>query len=513
MTNSQFKILSLSGGGARGIFQAEYLRLLQSQFENPLYKEFDLIAGTSTGAIIALAYALDINADRVVDFYKTRSSKIFTRKRLSGFTKGPLYDQKPLKDGLKEVFENKQLRDAKTKLIVTASCVERYTHKIFAPFINDADNTISAVDAALSSSAAPTYFPPVQPSGQTRTYLDGGLWANSPSLIAVLYAYKHLDIPLDSIKVVSVGTGYFPSGELSKNFSEIRPYSIKAITSLLSLMFAAQEASSDDGVKNLLGESKVLQINPQLKEVIELDDSDNALAILPALAEHEAESTSQAVIQFVCKHEDNSEEHFSTTFTPSRIGVEILTENDYTKTPNEIDNLLSRIDQKKDDPSRLRVVVHFYHDPKDLEPEYASIFEANKILFERGFRLLWVHDRGVEFKRGILARLSNELSKSLIEVERYCRFLPIPKELSLIPVNFSVIAPHHDDNSLTYVRLPGHSNIKFAIKIAEIDELAVRFNQLALHCLSKIDQDEDELWNQLISSAMKQCEHLRQDDE
>jgi patatin-like phospholipase/acyl hydrolase len=71
------RILSLSGGGVRGIFQAVFLREIASQLKKPIRDQFDLIAGTSTGAIVALGIALNVNLDKIVELFEEQGDKIF----------------------------------------------------------------------------------------------------------------------------------------------------------------------------------------------------------------------------------------------------------------------------------------------------------------------------------------------------------------------------------------------------------------------------------------------------
>ncbi len=77
MASMPFRILSLSGGGTRGIFQAVFLKELEKKLRTPLWQHFDLIAGTSTGAIIALAVALDVEISKIVELYRNKSKYIF----------------------------------------------------------------------------------------------------------------------------------------------------------------------------------------------------------------------------------------------------------------------------------------------------------------------------------------------------------------------------------------------------------------------------------------------------
>ncbi|MEO0969847.1 MAG: patatin-like phospholipase family protein, partial [Cyanobacteria bacterium J06639_18] len=72
-----FRILSLDGGGIRGIVTAQILSLIEKQIDQPLNEYFDLIAGTSTGSILAAAIATGIRSEKIVEFYRENSSLIF----------------------------------------------------------------------------------------------------------------------------------------------------------------------------------------------------------------------------------------------------------------------------------------------------------------------------------------------------------------------------------------------------------------------------------------------------
>lgn len=325
-----FRILALGGGGARGIFQASCLKHLEASSGRPIREQFDLIAGTSTGSIIALALALDIGPDRVLDFYRNVSDQIFNPKLFGGFRKGPRFNQTVLRQNLVRVFGNKQLRDVKANALITASCLDRYGHRVFTSFKTEehSDAELSAVDVALASSAAPTYFSPVQPSSQERSYVDGGLWANSPSLVAALYAYFYLGAKVDSIRVLSIGTGDFPAGSICGGLSNTRPYSITAIRTLFELMFAAQESAINEHTRQLIGHSNFLRISPQLAEMISLDNVSLALKVLPPLAEKIAGEEMSNIKEFLSQPLNNnpvnqSEDCFDSTI---KLIPKVLTE-------------------------------------------------------------------------------------------------------------------------------------------------------------------------------------------
>lgn len=286
-----FRILSLSGGGIRGIFQAVFLSKISKELSAPLWSNFDLICGTSTGAIVGMAVAMDIDIERVVSLYKTRGEKIFSRNLLAGFQKGAIYDQKVLRDELVDVLGNKQLKDVKTKILISSTSISKYEHRVFTDFptLTKADRNLSAVDVVLSSAAAPTYFSPVTPTGQERAYVDGGLWANTPSSLGILFANKYLDVPIRRIKLISIGTGDFPTGATIDYFSNLRQISIKTVRTIFELMFASQSSFADLYSKEILGEENYLRVSALLDEAIELDDAKGALSKLPPLAESAAE--------------------------------------------------------------------------------------------------------------------------------------------------------------------------------------------------------------------------------
>lgn len=282
-----FRILSLNGGGVKGIFQACFLKKLSEVTESQIFKHFDLIAGTSTGSIIALALALDIDIDRIKELYKNKSKEIFKNNFFSVFKKGPRYDQNVLKQELEKVFENKQLRDVRTNVLITATCLDQFGHRVFTSFPIQGydDSNLSITDIALASSAAPTFFGPIKPKSQERSYVDGGLWANSPSLISILYSKCHLNIPIDNMKLISIGTGDFPKGFTNKEYHNLRIYSGKTIKTIFELMFLSQQSATDDQTKLFLGDNNFSRISPQLDEFISLDDYDKAIKKLPPLAE------------------------------------------------------------------------------------------------------------------------------------------------------------------------------------------------------------------------------------
>ena len=294
-----FRILSLSGGGVRGIFQAAYLLGLQRELGQELKDGFDLIAGTSTGAIIALAFALGTPLSEIVAFYKERSDFIFESRFMSGIRQGAKYSSTHLRQALTEILGNKTLEDSDKCLIVAAATLDRFQHRIFSNLkpLSASDGILSAVDVALASAAAPTYFSPVQPHNGERTYVDGGVWANSPSLLAVLVAHRHLNIPFEDIRVLSIGTGYFPNGRSPRFMQRLRPFSLNSVRTVLELIWDSQASFADEYAKGLIPPSHFRKVDVPLNKNMKLDDVKEAIAVLPPLAESQAAATASDVRQ------------------------------------------------------------------------------------------------------------------------------------------------------------------------------------------------------------------------
>jgi hypothetical protein len=242
-----FRILSLDGGGIRGAFIAGFLAGLEDHFGAGIGSYFDLIAGTSTGAIIAAAVATGIPADRIESFYCERGPIIFTRRpkgRLSRLVFGiprwivnlalrktgldcdqffyPRYESEGLRNALVEVFGEKTLAESVTRLIIPAVDLTRGQTIVFkTPHLPGLvrDRHYKLVDVLLATAAAPLYFPHAV-IARGSAYVDGGLWANNPSMVAVAEAHRigsearrpGVDFPIshDDIHLLSIGTGMAP---------------------------------------------------------------------------------------------------------------------------------------------------------------------------------------------------------------------------------------------------------------------------------------------------------------
>lgn len=208
MTNPKFQILTLSGGGFRGLYTAKILADIERDIGEPIARRFDLIAGTSVGGILALALALEIPAQEIVDLFSKHGTEIFKRRALLGFLCSP-YSSAGLADLLAKdvLFGDRLLGECLHPVIVPSISYSTGKPVIFktphhATFKRDHENRL--VDVALATSAAPAYFP--RHTFNNNQYVDGGLYANAPGLLALHEAEQFFGRKSNEIWLMSVGT-------------------------------------------------------------------------------------------------------------------------------------------------------------------------------------------------------------------------------------------------------------------------------------------------------------------
>lgn len=293
-----FNILSLSGGGIKGIFQSTFLRFLEKEYKVPLSQIFDLVAGTSTGSIVGAALACDIPMENVSNLYKQHGKEIFKKKSVGvKMLRHSWYSNEELKKRLHFVFKEKKLKEANTKLLIPSTSLENYKYQIFTQERNE-----TIVDALMSSAAAPFYFDAYQTTGDiNHFYMDGGLWANNPTLVAILYCINVLDVPLDRIRVLSIGTMCMPQGNDATHFNTLRTLNAKKIKSVISAMFNSSESFTHDYSEELINELNIIHIDPSesIRSMIELDDVDSAIKELPLSAEKSFDSNKKQLVKLL----------------------------------------------------------------------------------------------------------------------------------------------------------------------------------------------------------------------
>lgn len=275
-----FRILALDGGGLRGTFTAAVLAkwddMMKSGGGNEIVKHFDLVAGTSTGAILAIGLGLGVKPLDMLNFYRNEGPKIFPKNRELRHWLRSKYESGTLRATLKSVLGDRKLsQDSCCRLVIpTVRAIHGEAEAIVTA--HSADRTafrdISAVDAALASAAAPSYFDEAAiPSDiANQSYLDGGVWANNPVLPAIAEAVRHLKIPLDRVDVLSVGT-MGNEADFTKSLGEGK---LGWASASADLFFAAQEHGATMLADSLLSPARHLRINRQTPTEITLDNAE-----------------------------------------------------------------------------------------------------------------------------------------------------------------------------------------------------------------------------------------------
>lgn len=272
-----FRILALDGGGIRGVFSAAVLArwddMLQGAGGVNFVKHFDMIAGTSTGAILAIGLGLGLRPKDILEFYREKGPIIFPGERKFRHWFKSKYESQTLKKTLEEVFDNHKLStDSLCRLVIpTVRAVNGNSVVITTAHSADRGGfrEVTAVEAALASSAAPTYFDEafIENEIANQEYLDGGIWANNPVLPAIVESVRHLHIPLDRIDVLSVGT-LTAEADFTQELGDGK---LGWAASTADLFFAAQEHAAAALADGLLTRARHLRVNQQTPSAIPLD--------------------------------------------------------------------------------------------------------------------------------------------------------------------------------------------------------------------------------------------------
>jgi hypothetical protein len=205
------RILAIDGGGIKGVFPASFLAALEETLRlDNLGSYFDLIVGTSTGGIIALALGMGISGKGVLSFYEEHGPAIFSgSRRLRGYSSWvrPKYDPAHLRTALQTVFGEKRLGDSTRRLVIPSLDLAKGEVHIWKTAHHprfQTDYRASMVDVALATAAAPTYFPTHRLASGI-PLVDGGTWANNPVAIAVVEAIGILGWSPAELRVLSIG--------------------------------------------------------------------------------------------------------------------------------------------------------------------------------------------------------------------------------------------------------------------------------------------------------------------
>ena len=304
--NERFQILSLDGGGLKGIFTSSFLAALEEITGKRIVDHFDLIAGTSAGGIIAIALGLGFSPKEILGFYKERGRDIFSAQ--SRWSRALVsvkwvvrrkYPAEPLRQALQDYFGDRLLGDSTKRLIIPSyDSVRGDVHLYKTPHHErlKTDYKELAMNVALATASAPTYFPASISDTGVRL-IDGGVWANNPSMVALAEALGYLNQSQGSIAMLSIGTTRQAITSMSKHITGgLWTWRRKA----LEFMMAGQSRAAENQCLHILGKERFLRINPILGGHYALDKMSRDLE---GIVETEARNTVNELSSMFLRHE------------------------------------------------------------------------------------------------------------------------------------------------------------------------------------------------------------------
>lgn len=311
MEDKPFRILSIDGGGIRGVYPAHILRCIEERHQINLFETFDMIAGTSTGSIIAAGVATGVATADIVAMYKKHGTGIFRKKWFFWLDKklksmfqpmfDSIYDARYLENVLSEIFQDKRLGDITKPLLIPSTDIGNgCVHVLKSGYSKDftRDNTVMVKDAVLASCSAPTYFDP----HRLKEYLlaDGGLWANNPALAAVIDAQKRLRIDHGNIRILSMGTGHTRTSygtNASRKWGLANGWKHKE---LISFILSLQSQSATNYLNLMLRPGQVKRIDFDSDLPLPMDDV-SVIDDLISRADRKFTHESEAIREFIQK--------------------------------------------------------------------------------------------------------------------------------------------------------------------------------------------------------------------
>ena len=271
-----YKILCIDGGGIRGVFSLEILKMFQEDLGKDVFQKFDCFSGTSTGALIVSALLRGYGPRELIHFYTIFGRKIFPKRR-KHVTEEAKYSHDFLQTILKTTLSEKTTFADLNKHLIIPACIlsdsieNRWGFEVFDNYHLEKAKEWNLVDIALRSAAAPIYFPSYQ------NYIDGGIYALNPSLLAFSRAIDPMGgaKQISELKILSIGTGINPTGiknevdwgldQWMSNQDELADYP------LVSLITDIGSTIPNYPLEQLL-KHNYLRVNGILPSPIEIDD-------------------------------------------------------------------------------------------------------------------------------------------------------------------------------------------------------------------------------------------------
>lgn len=272
MDKANFNIVTFDGGGLRGALSIGVFERIQREVPD-IIRNTNLLGGTSTGSLIALGLAYGVSSNEIKQLYSIENSKYIFSKSYSEIIR-PKYNNDNLKEILLKIFpEDLKLKDLGKLVVIPSFYLGSDTSSWKPIFYNNIPNSSTenarVIDVAMSSSAAPVFFPTY------KNHIDGGIMATDPSLACIVYAMgKELGKKCEDMRLLSLGTGY--------NFNSIKQdttswgaldwiMSKDPDLPIISLTLEASAQMSQIFSEKLLG-NNYNRVNPRMDRDIGMDD-------------------------------------------------------------------------------------------------------------------------------------------------------------------------------------------------------------------------------------------------
>ena len=292
------QVLALDGGGLRGIFTAATLAAWEEDFGTLIADHFDLIVGASTGGIIALALGLGVPPAEILSIYLEHGDRIFprvgqARHRCLKRLRRPRYDTAELRAVLQDRFGDRLLGDSRVRLAIPSyDLAADHVHLFRTPHHRDLrrDWRVPAVEVALATAAAPTFLPAHRM--EAHRLIDGGVWANNPTLVGVAECFDRLGGERGRIRVLNVGT----TSEIRERRATLDNGGLLAWRSDgLDVMLRGQGLTATNHAQLILGRPNVVRVDAPTPEGLHKLDSVTASDLIGrALAESRTRSPALA---------------------------------------------------------------------------------------------------------------------------------------------------------------------------------------------------------------------------
>ncbi len=263
-----FRILSLDGGGIRGLYAATILARVEQDLlgGGRIADHVDMIAGTSTGGIIAIGLGLGKPATLIHRLYAVDGESVFPpfwnqhpKLRFWRQLVMPLFNAKKLEELLFRTFGTATLGQSITRLVVPAFLGPKTDIAVFKTDHHPdfkKDHLMTAWEAARATSAAPTYFSGHK--GDDYVFLDGGVWCNNPIMAAVVDVLSAYQVERDQIEILSIGTGN-PPYQISRFATRGGLFQWREI--ILGAMYLTTDNAQAQATL-LLGPEQILRLEP-----------------------------------------------------------------------------------------------------------------------------------------------------------------------------------------------------------------------------------------------------------